>query len=154
MKQIFHIILVSLLIVACNHKTDKFNIPDEFSDTFRNDQKSKEAITLLCFFDAHCSFCYAILKVLEEEFPTIPVIAISNSTDTVLTNFNLDKINFNGTLITDPQNKCFYQNLPITESYRIFLLKKESIIAKYEFTIDEKMKNKFHEAIKQIISQE
>lgn len=152
MKQIFYLILLSLLIVTCNHKTDKFNIPDEFADTFRNNQQSKKTTRLLCFFDANCSFCYAILKSLEEEFPTVPVIAISNSTDTVLTNFNLDKINFNGTVITDPRNKCFYQNLPLTKSYKIFLLNNNYIIAKYEFAIDKKMKNKFHGAIKQTIS--
>jgi hypothetical protein len=154
MKRTFHLILITLLIVACNHKTDKFNIPDEFSSTFRNNQQSKKDIRLICFFDGNCSFCYAILKALSEEFATVPIIAVSNSTDTVLINFNLDKINFNGALLTDPHNKCFFQNLPLTKAYKIFLLKKERIIAKYEFTIDKKMKNKFHEAIKQITSQE
>lgn len=62
---------------------------------------------------------------ISKEFPNVPLLSISASTDTVLTDYYLDNINFKGISLFDSQLLFQKRNEKLLSTQNLFLINKE-----------------------------
>ncbi|PWD99032.1 hypothetical protein [Marinilabilia rubra] len=152
MKVCYYIIVLFLITISCSEKSTSLKIPDQLASEINIDinEKNKidKKIKILVFFDGNCPACFGIIGAVADNFPSIPLFAISNAVDTVSINYNFEKLNINGSLVYDPQDLFFQKNKSLLVEHQIFLLKGNIIIAKHEFLFDNSLKKTFETAIK------
>ncbi len=106
------IILAScFLVFSCdrNLPKQKLSIPQTFQE--RIEAQKNDSISLIYYHSGECSICFAILKAIQEDFPSLKIISISASSNIVFVNSYLDLINFQGISLFDSSATFINMNL-------------------------------------------
>jgi hypothetical protein len=97
----------------------------------------------LYYHSGECSFCFAILATLANEYPNACIVSVSASRNAKLIDFYLKKINFNGISLIDSSLVFFNNNQKSLNSYNLFLIDREFNIRAEGIGFDKYTKKKF-----------
>ena len=140
--------LILLSFAACNEKVVELEKLSVSENVNREINTSSKELGIMFYFDAECSFCYGNIMNINENFSDIPIILITQTTDTVLINYNLDKIDFKGKLIIDSTGLFYKKNENILKDNKLLLVNSNyGILEKSKFLMDKEVIEKFRNAI-------
>ena len=117
------IILASCsLLFSCdtNLSKQKLSMPQAFQEEI--EAHNKDSISLLYYHSGECSICFALLKAIQEDFPTLQIISISASSNLVFLNSYMELINFKGTSLFDSSATFINMNSNTLSDYNLFLI--------------------------------
>ena len=77
---------------------------------------------ILYYFSGNCSICYGNIAHVESLFPDVKLICVSSSSDTLLVNEYMSRINFSGTVLFDDNYRFFDENHDLLKSNKWFCL--------------------------------
>lgn len=147
----YYIIVLFLISTSCSTKETSLKTPAQFASLINTHMDEMHGpdkkLKLLVFFNGNCPACFGTISAVSDNFPSTPMLVISNAVDTVSINYNFEKLNTNGILIYDPQDLFYQKNKALLEKYQIFLLNGNKIVEKNEFRFDNKVKKAFKRAI-------
>ena len=140
--------LILLSLFACNKKVvelEKLSVSESIKQEINN---SSSELGIICYFQGECSICYGIVININKNFSGTPLTLITETTDTVLLNYNLDKIDFKGKLIIDSTSLFYKKNENILKNNKLFLINSNyDIIESSELNMDKEAIEKFRNTI-------
>ncbi|MFV0503590.1 MAG: hypothetical protein ACK5LT_06440 [Lachnospirales bacterium] len=148
MKGHQYFIFIVILFLACNSK------PKEAKKLVVSNQMGqlmlpKNKLNLFCYFKAECSFCYGNIMNISKEFPKIPLVCITECTDTVLISHHMNQINFKGVLVIDSLSNFYKSNKDILKNNKLLLVDHENkVVDSAEFELNKIITKRFKEKIK------
>lgn len=98
---------------------------------------------IVYYHSGDCSFCYADMMSFAKEYPKVPLISICSIEDTVLINFYLDRINFEGVSLIDSSSSFKIMNHLIISKFNVFLIDSSNNILAETVFLDNKSKKAF-----------
>ncbi len=121
-KIIFFLQILFFLVICCDRQTQHYKLilPDHFKFILKQTDTNKKM--LIYYHSGECSFCFGILNGLSLGIPEVPIVSISASRDSVLTEFYHDNIQFRGLLLHDSDSLFYKSNHSILSKKRIILV--------------------------------
>ncbi|NMH89992.1 hypothetical protein [Flavivirga algicola] len=135
--------LILLSFAACNEKVEleKLSVSENLKREINN---ASNELGIICYFQGDCSICYGNIMNINKNFSDTPLIIITQATDTVLINYNLDKIDFKGKLIIDSTALFYKKNENILKDNKLLLVNPNyDILDKSKFLMDNEIIEKF-----------
>ncbi|MFS4456921.1 hypothetical protein [Maribacter sp. 2304DJ31-5] len=114
--------LILLSFIACNEKVvelEKLSVSENIKREINN---SSRELGIICYFEGECSFCYGNIMNINKNLSDTPLTIITQTTDTVLINYNLDKIDFKGNLIIDSTSHFYKKNENVLKHNKLLLV--------------------------------
>ena len=139
--------LILLSFVACSKKVEleKLSVSENIKREINN---ASRELGIVCYTQGECSLCYGNIMNINKEFSDTPLIIITQTKDTALINFNLDKIDFKGKLIIDSTALFYKKNENILKDNKLLLVNSNyEILKKSKFLMDKEVIEKFRNAI-------
>ena len=139
--------LILLSFAACNEKVEleKLSVSENIKQEINN---ASSELGIICYYEGECSFCYGNIMNINKNFSDTSLIIITQTTDTVLINYNLDKIDFKGKLIIDSTALFYKKNENILKDNKLLLVNSNyDILEKSKFVMDNEVKEKFKNTI-------
>ncbi len=89
-----------------------------------------------------------VINNINKNFSDIPLIILTQSTDTVHINYQLDKIDFKGKLIIDSTSHFYKINENVLKDNKLLLVNSNyEILEKSKFLMDNQVQEKFKNTI-------
>ena len=147
MRNIYNM-LILFSFVACNEKgaeLEKLSVSENIKREINNTSRE---LGIIFYFEGECSFCYGNIMNINKNFSDTPLTIITQTTDTVLINYNLDEIDFKGKLIIDSTALFYNKNKNILKDNKLLLVNSNYVILKKsKFLMDNRVTEKFRNAI-------
>lgn len=148
MKRTYILILtVSIITISCcrYEKFDHLNLPASMELAINSNMQFDKY--LVYYHTGECSFCYAILMNLSNEFSSLPVISISSSDNKKLVDYYLEQIHFRGISLFDTDSLFLNSNKALLETNNLFLLNSDGFILVNGKDLDEQIIKQIWKAI-------
>lgn len=146
MRNIYKI-LILFSFVACNERMEleRLSVSENIKREINN---ASSELGIFCYFKGECSICYGNINNINKNFSDIPLIIMTQTTDTALINFNLDKIGFKGKMIIDSTALFYKKNENILKDNKLLLVNSNyDVMEKSKFLMDNEVKEKFRNTI-------
>jgi CRISPR/Cas system CMR-associated protein Cmr3 (group 5 of RAMP superfamily) len=149
MRNIYKILIIIHSFAACNEKVlelEKLSVSEDIKKAMKD---SSRELGIVFYFDGECSLCYGNIMNINESFSDTFLILISETKDTALINYNLDKIeNLNGELFIDSTSLFHKMNKKILKDNHLLLVNSNyDILEKSKFLMDNEVEEKFRNTI-------
>lgn len=140
--------LVLLSLAACKEKgveLEKLSVSENIKQEINS---ASSELSIICYFPGDCSICYGNINSINKNFSDTPLIIMTQATDTVTINFNLDKIDFKGKMIIDSTGLFYKKNENILKDNKLLLVNSNyDILEKTKFIMDKGVIEKFRNTI-------
>jgi hypothetical protein len=142
----FSIILI-VFLTACNNKTpsEKLIFPIEMQPKIMDLMAQKKVI--IYYHSGECSMCYGTLLAISKEFPDLPLVSISASSNAVLIDYYLEQIGFKGISLIDSTSLFLTGNQKVLSTQNLFLIDPQYKIIAGGENLDENTKKRISHAI-------
>lgn len=136
-----------ILISGCKERatSGKLDFPISMQQEIKT-QTEKRPI-LVYYHSGDCSFCYATIESISKEFPNLPLISISASKNTILVDYYLEQIGFQGISLIDSSSLFLKRNWKILNTKNLFLIDLQYNIITAVENLDKNTKGKIIRAI-------
>lgn len=140
--------LILLSFAACKEKVVELEKLSVSENVKREINNASRELGVIFYFEGECSFCYGNIMNINKNFSDIPLVIITQTTDTVLINYHLDEIDFKGILIIDSTAIFYKKNKNILKDNKLLLVNSNyDILGKSKFLMDNEVKEKFRNTV-------